>query len=226
MVTASHCVNGKGLPTDWKLSGVRLGEWDVTTNPDCEIDVRGEKDCAPEHVDVGVVQTIPHPMYDPNAKNQANDIALLRLERSIAFTDFVRPICLPVDSNLRAATFDGIVMDVSGWGKTEVSSASAKKLKAAVEGVALDQCRKVYSGQNIDLLNSQLCAGGKEGIDSCRGDSGGPLISLDTTNRVRSYYFLAGVVSFGPSPCGLKNWPGVYTRVGNFVNWIENTIAP
>ncbi|XP_037818581.1 serine protease easter-like [Lucilia sericata] len=226
VITASHCVNGKAIPTDWRLTGVRLGEWDTTTNPDCEIDVRGERDCAPEHLDIRVEQAIPHPQYNPSSRNQVNDIALLRLERSISYTDFVRPICLPINSNLRTAAFDGIVMDVAGWGKTEKESVSNLKLKASVEGYSIDECRSVYMRQNIILEDTQICAGGKEGIDSCRGDSGGPLISLDTTNRIRAYYFLAGVVSFGPTPCGLEGWPGVYTRVGNYIDWILQNLRP
>ncbi|XP_017849680.1 serine protease easter [Drosophila busckii] len=225
VVTASHCVNGKDLPADWRLSGVRLGEWDTTTDPDCEVDVRGMKDCAPAHLDVPVERTIPHPSYDPFSKNQVNDIALLRLGRQIEYTDFVRPICLPLDTNLRAATFDGISMDVAGWGKTEELSASNLKLKAAVDGVTLDECQSVYTRQSIVLENTQMCAGGQEGVDSCRGDSGGPLIGLDT-NKVNTYYFLAGVVSFGPTPCGLNGWPGVYSRVGAFVDWIQATLEP
>jgi len=224
VITASHCVNGNGLPTDWKLTAVRLGEWDTRTDPDCEVDIRGEKDCAPRHIDVPVERAIPHPLYSPTSSNQLNDVALLRLARDITYSDFIRPICLPWNMNLRSANLDGIVMDVAGWGKTETSSVSSLKLKASVEGIKLAECQATYGKQNIDLQETQLCAGGKEGIDSCRGDSGGPLIALDTTNKVRVYYFLAGVVSFGPTPCGLEGWPGVYTKIGSFVDWIQNTI--
>ncbi|XP_030556490.1 transmembrane protease serine 9 [Drosophila novamexicana] len=223
VVTASHCVNGRSLPADWRLTGVRLGEWDTATDPDCEVDVRGIKDCAPPHMDVPVERAIPHPSYDPGSKNQVNDIALLRMARQIEYTDFVRPICLPLDTNLRSATFDGISMDVAGWGKTEELSASNLKLKAAVDGFTLEECQSVYSRQSIVLENTQMCAGGMEGVDSCRGDSGGPLIGLDT-NKVNTYYFLAGVVSFGPTPCGLNGWPGVYSRVGAYVDWIQSTL--
>ena len=44
--------------------------------------------------------------------------------------------------------------------------------------------------------------------------------------RIRSYYFLAGVVSFGPTPCGLQGFPGVYTRVSNYVDWIIQNLQP
>uniref|UniRef100_W8BBZ8 CLIP domain-containing serine protease n=1 Tax=Ceratitis capitata TaxID=7213 RepID=W8BBZ8_CERCA len=226
VITASHCVNGPAIPVDWRLTGVRLGEWDTRTNPDCEVDVRGEKDCAPTHQDVAVERAISHPGYEPNSKSQANDLALLRLGRNVQYTDFIRPICLPSSSNLRSAEFDGIVMDVAGWGRTETEAASALKLKAEVEGVPLEKCYEKYATQNIFLQSTQMCAGGKAGVDSCRGDSGGPLVSLDNSKKALSYYFLAGVVSFGPTPCGLEGWPGVYTRIGGFVDWIGTTIQP
>ncbi|XP_067616863.1 serine protease easter isoform X4 [Eurosta solidaginis] len=226
VITASHCVNGKAIPTNWKLTGVRLGEWDTTTNPDCEIDVRGERDCAPPYLDVRVEKSISHPQYNPNSRNQINDLALLRLNKNVQYTDFIRPICLPASVNLRSATFDGIVMDVAGWGKTERETSSTLKLKAEVAGVPMTTCRNKYATQNILLESSQICAGGKVGVDSCRGDSGGPLISLDNTRRALSYYFLAGVVSFGPTPCGLEGWPGVYTRVSDYMDWIQETIQP
>lgn len=77
----------------------------------------------------------------------------------------------------------------------------------------------------MDLGSGQLCAGGVQGKDSCAGDSGGPLMTL-YPYKVEYYYFLVGVVSFGPTPCGLKNWPGVYTRVSNYVDWIKQNIRP
>lgn len=48
-------------------------------------------------------------------------------------------------------------------------------------------------------------------------------MAVDTSTRT-AYWYLAGVVSFGPSPCGLEGWPGVYTRMGNYVDWIESKI--
>lgn len=34
---------------------------------------------------------------------------------------------------------------------------------------------------------------------------------MDLTNRSKPFIFLAGIVSFGPRPCGSNEWPGVYT---------------
>lgn len=91
------------------------------------------------------------------------------------------------------------------------ASTSNIKLYVELNGVPLSQCNQVYRSQNVVLGDKQLCAGGQPGKDSCRGDSGGPLMGLDSSDRQKPYHYLVGVVSFGPSPCGLENWPGVYT---------------
>lgn len=219
VLTASHCVNGAAIPSDWSLTGVRLGEWDLSNDVDCVAD-----DCSDPVLNVPVELKIPHESYQPRSKNQLHDIALLRLSRPVTYTNWIKPICLPKATHLRNSDFVGQSLDVSGWGKTETASQSNIKLKARVDGVALEDCSATYRRQGITLANSQICAGGVRGIDSCRGDSGGPLIGLDTTNRKRPYFYLVGVVSFGPSPCGLEGWPGVYTKIGDYVDWIERNV--
>lgn len=70
-----------------------------------------------------------------------------------------------------------------------------------------------------------MCAGGLKGQDSCRGDSGGPLMGVLSVDRSQNYYAL-GVVSFGPSPCGLQGWPGIYTRITKYMPWIISKLRP
>ncbi|XP_055847605.1 serine protease easter-like [Episyrphus balteatus] len=223
VLTAAHCISQ--LPQNWKLHRVRLGEWDTSTNPDCEVDTRGIEECADPHVDVTIEKVIPHEKY-LTSSSRTHDIGLIRLSRNVDYTDFIRPICLPLKDILKQSTFNGIKMDVSGWGRTEQGTPSNVKLKAEVPVVPLDQCRVFYSRSSYNLEGSQMCAGGQQGIDTCSGDSGGPLIGLDSSNKQRVYYFIAGVVSFGPTPCGLKDWPGVYTRVSEYVDWIKQNIEP
>lgn len=92
---------------------VRLGEWDLSQDPDCE-----EGICAHSILNMGVENVIAHPNYKPNSKNQENDIALIRLNRNIIFTDWIKPICLPVEPRLRNANYDGVGLQVLGWGFT------------------------------------------------------------------------------------------------------------
>lgn len=104
--------------------------------------------------------------------------------------------------------------------------ASNVKLQVWLPVVSNEDCGRVYREKRLDIGDGQLCAGGVEGKDSCTGDSGGPLMSTGVSPRDgRSRYYLAGVVSFGPDPCGRKDWPGVYTRVARYTDWILNQLA-
>jgi len=62
---------------------VRLGEYDVTTDKDCD---ELKTICAEPVLDVGIDKTIIHPKYNPSAINRAYDIALLRLNQTITYT--------------------------------------------------------------------------------------------------------------------------------------------
>lgn len=221
VLTAAHCVSA--IPDNWRLTGVRLGEWDTTSNPDCTRERSGKTDCNDPFVDVQVSEIIPHPQYPGNARDQLHDIALLRLRTEVTFTDFISPVCLPIRPEQRNTIFLGRKMIVSGWGRTETNATSNVKQKAELESVATDDCNKRYVTQRRTVTSSQICAGGVEGIDSCRGDSGGPLI-MEEFNEGYGNYYLTGVVSYGPTPCGLAGWPGVYTLVSAYIEWIESTI--
>lgn len=37
-------------------------------------------------------------------------------------------------------------------------------------------------------------------------------------------FILLGLVSFGPRQCGLSNFPGVYTRISSYMEWILKNI--
>ncbi|KYN27230.1 Serine protease easter [Trachymyrmex cornetzi] len=218
VLTAAHCVKGKDLPTTWRLSSVRLGEYNTDTERDCVADSETTEICADDPITVGVEEQIAHENYRPTSRDQRYDIALLRLSRDVQFTSYVQPICLPSSSSL------GGRLIVAGWGKTETSSASNIKLKLALPLAEKSQCDQTYSSAGVRLGLGQICAGGQKGKDSCRGDSGGPLMSLERIPNGTGKWTAVGVVSFGPSPCGMQGWPGVYTKVSDFVPWILNNM--
>ena len=74
--------------------------------------------------------------------------------------------------------------------------------------------------------DSQICAGGEKGKDSCNGDSGGGLFwrkgTLEDADSAEPWY-LIGIVSFGSRSCGIGR-PAVYTRVSAFLGWIETNM--
>lgn len=108
---------------------------------------------------------------------------------------------------------------MAGWGKTPYASSSSIKLKAKIPLVNSSECNRIYASSNINLSDGQICAGGEKGIDSCRGDSGGPLM-FEKDN----IFILYGLVSFGTSACGSKGYPSMYTKVGFYLNWISHPI--
>lgn len=57
-------------------------------------------------------------------------------------------------------------------------------------------------------------------IDACKGDSGGPLVCQDVNNVT----YVWGIVSWGEN-CGKPEFPGVYTRVANYFDWISNHVG-
>lgn len=215
VLTAGHC-----LPAGYTLTLVRLGESDLDTDPDCVL-----QECADPVQDIPVAEIIRHPDYNLNG-NEHNDIALLRLARPAKVSYFVKPICLPSVAALRGSTRDaGQSFVVAGWGRTETRGQSNKKLKVEVGGVEQTVCKEKYQklAKRV-VIPSQLCAGGEAGKDSCQGDSGGPLMGQFNDGRGGNYYYLAGLVSYGPKDCGTPGLPGVYTRVASFIEWIEANI--
>ncbi|XP_014477561.1 PREDICTED: uncharacterized protein LOC106745987 [Dinoponera quadriceps] len=214
ILTAAHCIKGKDLPVTWRLVSVRLGEYDTDTERDCIKDGEFSVTCADDTVTVGVEEQIAHEDYLPTSRDQRNDIALLRLSRDVTFTTYIKPICLPTNTTVSNK------LVVAGWGKTEVLSASNIKLKLELPLTNKQQCDQTYSAAGVRLGFGQICAGGKRGKDSCRGDSGGPLMAVERLTDGTGRWTAMGVVSFGPSPCGMEGWPGVYTKVADFVPWI------
>ena len=91
-----------------------------------------------------------------------------------------------------------------------------------------EKCKNVY--EEVGALNRtlQLCVGGEENRDSCGGDSGSPLMTARTSSEgivsLEGTWKVIGVVSFGPTRCGMKGVPGVYTRVRHYIDWILDSV--
>ena len=60
------------------------------------------------------------------------------------------------------------------------------------------------------------------GVDSCNGDSGGPLLYQKDLNSI---WYQAGIVSYGTKQCGVGT-PGIYTSLPNYMQWIEKNLKP
>ncbi|XP_054734350.1 serine protease easter-like isoform X2 [Anastrepha obliqua] len=220
VLTAAHCADGY-IAEDFLLKSVRLGEWNTRTKRDCQEDNRGQELCALPHRDVDVQRITIHPHY--NSGTLTNDIALLRLAEYVDLTDFINVICLPLEASLQSELHVGAAAVVAGWGTTETSRHSSVKLKTTITVLNSTQCGVKKARRRITISDKQMCATGNRS-DSCYGDSGGPLMLTESQNDEVSYY-LIGLVSYGTGECGQKDTRGIYTRVGAYVDWIEDTMT-
>ncbi|XP_006609334.1 serine protease snake-like [Apis dorsata] len=211
VLTAAHCTFNRNLNST--ANWVRLGDLNLERSDDY---------AKPENF--RVIERIRNPHYKP--PSQYHDIALLKLESDVQFNAWIRPSCLPY--SLPDSGLDGKAT-ATGWGDVEWhESGSNDLLKVTISLVSQPKCNKLFIGneKNNKLKfgiteDSQICAG-ELGKDTCQGDSGGPLVILN-----RDYdcmYTLIGVTSLGKL-CGTII-PGIYTRVYNYISWIENIVWP
>ncbi|XP_068772590.1 transmembrane protease serine 5 [Struthio camelus] len=196
IVTAAHCVHSfrRRQASGWLVLAGAIAHGSV-----------GQQAGAP------VEKIIYHPLYDDRSLDY--DVALMKLQVPLNFSDAVRAVCLPPS---RQDLFQGTQCWVSGWGYTRPDQAQvAETLKEAlVPLIGTRRCNSscMYAGE---LTARMLCAGYLHGkIDACQGDSGGPLVCWDG-----STWRLIGIVSWGQG-CGEPNHPGVYTNVAQLLPWI------
>lgn len=218
IVTAAHCINVylEVLP---ELFHVVVGDHR-----------RGHEEGSEQVVDIELV--IKHESYDANKIN--NDIALIKTKQKINFNEYVQPVCLPGPDFPYTPGTPGFI---SGWGSTrkvipdlglrahQQHRNSPNVLQAArvpiVNRIACND-KEHYQGM---ITQNMICAGFLAGgIDSCQGDSGGPLvIHRQNVKTGEQSFVLAGITSWGVG-CAAPNYPGVYTRVANYADWIHNKI--
>ena len=112
------------------------------------------------------------------------------------------------------------LVKVAGWGKTESGHDSDHLLEARVQLVELKDCQRAYRKSTL-ITEKQLCAKAMDSstkpVDTCNGDSGGPLAILD--NKTHNYIVI-GITSYGIG-CANPKYPGVYTRIDRFLDWIN-----
>ncbi|XP_070139953.1 transmembrane protease serine 9-like [Drosophila kikkawai] len=194
VLSAAHCISEPPAPTT-----VYLGQFDMSRS-------------TPNGIQVPVDAQIRHPHYS-KPKGFKNDIALFRLARTVQYTDFIRPICLPTNfSPLDQTTH----LTTTGWGKTEYGVPSSVLKTTTLTQYDRWACSSRYHS-NVDT--SQICAGSPSS-SSCNGDSGGPITTVYPING-RNRVIQLGTVSYGDIYCQSL---GVYTNVIHYMAWIGTTI--
>uniref|UniRef100_A0A8D2Q455 Neurotrypsin n=1 Tax=Varanus komodoensis TaxID=61221 RepID=A0A8D2Q455_VARKO len=201
VLTAAHCFKRYGNNT--RNYVVRVGDYHTLVPEEYE-------------EEIGIQEIVQHKEYRPDSSDY--DIALVRLqgpeEQCARFSTHVLPACLPVKRERPQKTAPNCY--ITGWGDT--GRAYSRTLQqAAIPLLPKRVCEERYRTR---FTGRMICAGSlqeQKRVDSCQGDSGGPLMC----ERPGESWVVYGVTSWGYG-CGVKDSPGVYTKVSSFVPWIRN----
>lgn len=185
---------------------------DFSVSPYCDY---GSPNCSRyKHFEVN--ETKVHRNYSKDrAHNVHNDIALIKVNRKIEFDEVMRPVCLPFNT---PKPDSGTHLVVSGWGAT-MNWADQEIKKRAVLIPLWNETRCDNQSPTV------MCAGTTstsffEKKASCQGDSGGPLMH----NFERKRMVIEGIVSFSHGNCIENFFPSYFTRVREYLVWIENNM--
>ncbi|XP_045173935.2 mast cell tryptase-like [Mercenaria mercenaria] len=227
VLTAGHCVgffDDLSVENNWN---VVLGEHNQYLR-----DI-GEQIIKPERFFI-------HPGFKPHETNNLkNDIALIQLKEEAALTTFVDVI--PTSNNTRVK--DDTECQIGGWGQLASKPygwGMFIPLKTTLYVINNYTCgdayRKLeYSEGDIHMIvdESVVCAGVPENkqsqhqkdnngnSDACNGDSGSPLLCPTGPG---GEYEVVGVVSAGKG-CGTGVYPGIYTKVAYYAQWIAEIMG-
>jgi secreted trypsin-like serine protease len=211
VLTAAHCVDFWEQPSDIEVA---VGQ------PNLELVTPADRQ--------GVTAIIIHPDWDPTV-SVANDIALVQLADASRNTD----VAMLALVNATTPLAQGTPARVVGWGLAEndFRPSSLRQGDVAVAaGPDSPTCRSVVTpddpaGVYFYVPAAMLCAIGdlpapsEVSVDTCSGDSGGPLLVTQNGG-----WAVAGLTSWGYLPCGLVDYPGVYTRVTSYLGWLATQI--
>jgi len=161
---------------------------------------------------------IDHYLYKDIFYPFHNDIVLYKLENAIEIDNI--PSFTFLTEKEFFDRYDNQLVDILGYGITENGYLSETIRKGSVSiqsqnsSIYLDMDRSKES--SFLAINYQNLYNASDNIDTCNGDSGGPVY-----DSIRNE--IIGITSYGKG-CALDGFPGVYTRVSYYVNWINSII--
>ncbi|XP_067647164.1 serine protease snake-like [Eurosta solidaginis] len=196
LITSAHCLNEfNDQPIVVRPGGFNLNSGSAKST-DYEID-----------------QIIVHPNYEYPSLD--NDIAIIRIKhRYIGDITTVSRTCIwygPLEETPVIAI---------GYGDAKfVGTSSRALLEKNLSTITNEECSAHYENVN----STQICAKDLQNSQSnCQGDSGGPIIMYDVFKDYQPIAYLVGIQSFGDGCDG--GTPGVYTRVSEYYDWIEDVV--
>ncbi|CAG9574872.1 unnamed protein product [Danaus chrysippus] len=120
----------------------------------------------------------------------------------------------------------GTICYSMGWGQDFLNQDKNSVILKKVEVPLVDSslCEHQYKntklGSQFRLHKTLTCAGGIEGVDTCKGDGGSPLVcQIPNTQRFQ----VVGLVAYGLG-CG-TTLPGVYVKIPELFDWVGEQLT-
>ena len=211
VMTAAHCVFDTdpdcvpaGCPPQSDFAG---GDGTSFLDPnDVDVIIGRTTLSAPGGVEQDALRVYMNGAYNPDTAE--NDVGYISLDPG---NMRLRRILLAGPSE-RALWAPGRMQRVTGYGTTtELGPASDTLREAMVPIIADSACGSPEAYGTEFIQRVMVCAGFlRGGVDSCYGDSGGPLEAPAFGGLFRE----TGVVSFGEG-CARASKPGIYARVAD-----------
>ena len=209
VLTAAHCFDDKQLS---ELS--RSGDIDVKIG----LSNLQNRERNPANIKTVTI----HPRYERikgGREGTKNDLCIVTLDREVKSP---HQVCL---GGTRTKDRKNRMAVVIGFGKTSKSGSQQDKLGFTyLDVISNSECQRKYNdfikGRNKPRITREMICAGNDEAGTCSGDSGSPLLWLNTELR----WTVGGVVSFGPNSCGF-NAPGVYAKVETSLDWIRSQIS-
>ncbi|XP_054089819.1 serine protease grass-like isoform X2 [Zeugodacus cucurbitae] len=218
VLTAAHCITQD-------LFRVRLGEHDTSTAVDCD---DSKRLCLPKTGEYEIAQIFSHPDY--SIRRLTHDVALLKLKTEVITQVHIKPICLPISQLVYDQSNTIRHYTIAGWGRTESNEKSNVLQHAKIPHQARDVCQRAFSRFGVNITHDHICAGGENRIDTCKGDSGGPLFATVPfklfNNLIIRRQVQFGIVSFGLTGCGDRNViAAAYSNLMEYMPWLTEIIG-
>ncbi|KAJ1919074.1 hypothetical protein H4219_002229 [Mycoemilia scoparia] len=198
ILTAAHCLTQNRSSEIIKATNIVIGAGSPNSDEQSIF----------QAIDVSV-----HPDYNP--ENAHNDIGLIQVSK-LKFSDKIKPAVISTGK-----VSEDEVFYAYGWGRTsnESQDPSEVMLKTTLRTGDTQTCQemtKEFDPETMLCVDNRLAPGN----DTCSGDSGGPLISLDG--------LLVGLTSYGENfedassdICGTADGGSYYTRISAYLDYIS-----